>query len=201
MIVTVLVWLAALVIPSGQYARDADGGPIAGTWTPVDSGLSFGERVVQLLRAPVNGVYGIRDLTTGLVDTENTGALFGSIGVVVFILSLGAFLAVVFHTKALEDGVAQLARRMRDRGWLLIVVVMALFALLASAMGCSVGTFGFYALFIPLMAALGYDRMTTAGMVLVSVGWVPLRAPSTRSPSEWPRARRECRSATVSCCA
>jgi len=34
-------------------------------------------------------------------------------------------------------------------------------------MGFSVETLGFYALFIPLMAALGYDRMTTAAMIIL----------------------------------
>ena len=44
---------------------------------------------------------------------------------------------------------------------------MVLFSLLGSTMGFSVETFGFYALFIPLMAALGYDRMVTAAMIIV----------------------------------
>ena len=33
---------------------------------------------------------------------------------------------------------------------------------LGSTMGFSVETLGFYALFIPLMSALGYDRLVTA---------------------------------------
>jgi putative ABC transport system permease protein len=44
---------------------------------------------------------------------------------------------------------------------------MVLFSLLGSTMGFSVETFGFYALFLPLMAALGYDRMTTSAMVIL----------------------------------
>ena len=44
---------------------------------------------------------------------------------------------------------------------------MALFSLLGSTMGFSVETFGFYALFLPLMAALGYDRMVTAAMIIL----------------------------------
>jgi uncharacterized ion transporter superfamily protein YfcC len=45
--------------------------------------------------------------------------------------------------------------------------VMVLFSLLGSTMGFSVETLGFYALFIPLMAALGYDRMVTASMIIL----------------------------------
>ena len=44
---------------------------------------------------------------------------------------------------------------------------MALFSLLGSTMGFSVETLGFYALFLPLMAASGYDRMVTAAMIIV----------------------------------
>ena len=44
---------------------------------------------------------------------------------------------------------------------------MVLFSLLGSTMGFSVETLGFYALFIPLMSALGYDRLVTASMIIV----------------------------------
>ena len=53
------------------------------------------------------------------------------------------------------------------KGWLLITAVMVLFSLLGSTMGFSVETLGFYALFIPLMAALGYDRLVTAAMIIL----------------------------------
>ena len=39
-IVTVLVWLAALFIPSGRYQVDADGSPIPGTYERTPSPLS-----------------------------------------------------------------------------------------------------------------------------------------------------------------
>jgi hypothetical protein len=64
-IVTLLVWLAALFMPSGRYLTDVDGSPIPGTFERIDSPLSFGEAVTQLVLAPVNGVYGLRN-----VDSE-----------------------------------------------------------------------------------------------------------------------------------
>lgn len=165
-IVLIIVWVAAAFITPGQYERDDAGAPIPGTFETVEPPLSPGERVEQLIRAPVNGVYGLQD-ETGFVDPDNVGVLFGSIGVVVFILALGAFISVTFSTKSLEVAIAQIARRMGSRGWLLITVVMVLFSLLGSTMGFSVETFGFYALVLPLMAALGYDRMVTAAMLIV----------------------------------
>ena len=161
-IVTVLVWVAALFIPSGHYRTDADGSPIPGTFERTPSPLSFSESVRQLVLAPVNGVYGLRSPSTDLIDTATVGRIFGQIGVIVFIMSIGAFISVSFATRSLEVAVAALAHRLRNKGWLLISSVMVLFSLLGSTMGFSVETLGFYALFIPLMSALGYDRLVTA---------------------------------------
>ncbi len=166
-IVTFLVWFAALFIPAGKYQLDADGGTIPGTYEQVPSPLTFGESVQQLILAPINGIYGLLNTATDVVDTETVGRMFGQIGVIVFIMAIGAFISVSFHTKALEVAVAQLANRLRTKGWLLITAVMVLFSLLGSTMGFSVETLGFYALFIPLMAALGYDRLTTAAMIIL----------------------------------
>ncbi len=166
-IVSILVWLAALVIPAGQYARDADGSPIPGTYQRIESPLTSGERVEQLILAPVNGIYGLLSPVRGFVDTETVGRLFGQIGVIVFIMSIGAFISISFATHSLEVAVAALAYRLRRRGWLLITSVMLLFSLLGSTMGFSVETLGFYALFLPLMAALGYDRLVTAAMIMI----------------------------------
>ena len=115
----------------------------------------------------MNGLYGLQSPETGYVDPDTIGRMFGSIGVVLFIMSIGAFISVSFATRSLEVAIAGLAVRLRTKGWLLIAAIMALFSLLGSTMGFSVETLGFYALFLPLMAALGYDRMVTAAMIIV----------------------------------
>ncbi len=166
-IVTVLVWFAALFIPAGKYSTDADGSPIPGTYQRIESPLNSVERVEQLVLAPVNGIYGLLSPVGGTVDTRAVGRLFGQIGVIVFIMSIGAFISISFATRSLEVAVAALAQRLRSRGWVLITAIMVLFSLLGSTMGFSVETFGFYALFIPLMAALGYDRLVTAAMIIL----------------------------------
>lgn len=166
-IVAVAVWLVTLLIPAGEYQLDADGAPIPGTYEQVPSPLTFWESLQQLLLSPINGIYGLLNPETEVVSTETIGRMFGQIGVIVFIMSIGAFISVSFHTKALEVAVAQLAHRLRSKGWLLIAVVMLLFSLLGSTMGFSVETLGFYALFLPLMAALGYDRLTTSAMIIL----------------------------------
>ena len=166
-IVTVLVWVAAIFLPAGQYDLDADGSPIPGTFTEVPSPLEGWAKVQQLILAPINGIYGLFNPETDVVDTETLGFMYGQIGVIVFIMAIGAFISVSFSTRALEVAVAGLAKRLSSKGWLLITAVMVLFSLLGSTMGFSVETLGFYALFIPLMAALGYDRLTTAAMIIL----------------------------------
>jgi len=166
-LVTVVVWIAALILPSGLYKLDANGGPIPGTYHQVPSPLNFGQMLSQLILSPINGLYGIRDAITGFVSTESAGRMFGAIGVVAFLVSIGAFMSVSYATRALEVAIGALAIRLKDRGGMLIAAIMVLFSLLGSTMGFSVETLGFYALFLPLMAALGYDRMVTATMIIV----------------------------------
>ncbi len=166
-IVTVLVWVAALFLPAGSYATDPDGSPIPGTFHEVPAPYDFGQMVQQLVLSPINGIYGLLNPESGTVDTETIGRMFGQIGVIVFIMAIGAFISVSFATRALEVAVGSLANRLRSKGWLLIAAVMVLFSLLGSTMGFSVETLGFYALFIPLMAALGYDRLVTASMIIM----------------------------------
>jgi uncharacterized ion transporter superfamily protein YfcC len=165
-VVTVAVWLAALFIPAGAYEHDHEGAPIPGTYHRVESPLDARGRFQQLMLSPVNGLYGLRS-ESGTVDTETTGSMFGAVGVVLFILAIGSFIAVSFATRSLEVAVGRLATRLRDKGWLLIAAIMVLFSLLGTTMGFSVETFGFYSLFIPLMAALGYDRMVTCVMIII----------------------------------
>jgi len=167
-LVLISVWAAAFFIPSGQYKLDASGSPIAGSFRPVDPPLDFRGRVQDLLLAPVNGMYGIQDPTTRQVSPLNRGIMFGSVEVFLFILSIGGFMTVVFATGALELGIHHLSYRFRERGPLLIVVLSLLFGILGSIKGWSDETLGLYAMMVPLMIALGYDRMVTVAVVTVA---------------------------------
>ena len=91
--------------------------------------------------------------------------MFGSVGVFLFILSIGGFMTVVFATGALDLGIHHLSYRFRERGGLLIAVLMVLFGALGSIKGWSDETLGLYGMMIPLMIALGYDRMVTVAVV------------------------------------
>jgi uncharacterized ion transporter superfamily protein YfcC len=167
-LVTLLVWVAAFLIPSGTYQHDANGVPKPGSYHHIDSPQSFGGRVGDFFLAPVNGLYGLQNLETEKVTPGGAGTLFGAVGVFAFVLAIGAFMTMVLATGALDVAIGKLAYAVRGRPWLVIVAVMSLFSLLGTTMGWADETLGFYALLIPLMLTLGYDRMTAAGMIIVS---------------------------------
>src|SRR5690606_37502616 len=58
-LISIGVWLLALVIPSGEFAVDDTGRPIPGSFEEIDSPFTFGESVTDLVLAPINGFYGI----------------------------------------------------------------------------------------------------------------------------------------------
>lgn len=166
--VLLAVWIAAFFIPAGEYQKDEAGNPIPGTYQQIDSPLDFGDRLGELVLAPVNGLYGVQNPDTGMVGPFNRGVLFGSAHVFLFILAIGGFMTVVFATGALDRGIHHLAYRFRSRGPLLIVILSVLFGVLGSVMSWSDETLGLYALMVPLMVALRYDRMVAVAVVTVT---------------------------------
>ncbi|MEI5099962.1 YfcC family protein [Streptomyces sp. PmtG] len=169
-VVTVAVWLLAFLIPSGVYDRDDKGAPVQGSYHRVPGEQSFTDRLNDLFLAPVNGLYGIQDTASGQVGPDLSGDLYGSAGVFLFVLAIGAFITVVFATGALDRGIGRLAHRLRERGALLIAGVMVVFSVLGTVEGFAEETLGFYGLIVPLMLALGYDRMTAVGAIILGAG-------------------------------
>lgn len=166
--VTVAVWLLAFIIPTGRYAVDAaTGRPVPGSYEATEVALSFTDRLMELFMAPVNGLYGVADVETGWIGPYESGELYGAAGVFLFVIAIGIFITVSIRTGAIDAGVARLAHRFGDRGPLAIVVLMLFFAVGGTTMGMAEETLGFYALVIPLMLSLGYDRMVAVGTILV----------------------------------
>ena len=198
-IVTVAVWILAFIIPSGQYQRDDNGSPVAGSYQEVPSPQTFGDRLNDLFLSPINGMYGVQD-ADGFVSPDNTGDLFGSVSIFMFVIAIGIFVTMMLATGALDRGIGRLAHRLANRGWLLIVAIMVLFSMLGSIEGFAEETLGFYGLIIPLMLALGYDRMVAVGAIILGAGVGCLT--STLNPFAIGVASRprECPSATASVC-
>jgi uncharacterized ion transporter superfamily protein YfcC len=168
--VTVLVWLLAFIIPTGTYKVGPAGRPIPGTYQEVDAGLSFVDRLMQLFMSPVNGLYGVQSGETGFIGPYETGELFGAAGVFLFVIAIGIFITMSMSTGAIDGGVAHVAKRYGNRGAVVIVLLMVLFSIGGTTEGMAEETLGFYALVVPLMLSLGYDRMVAAATILIGAG-------------------------------
>ncbi len=168
-VVTIAVWLLAFIIPTGTYDQK-DGAPVPGSYHHVDAGLSFMDRLMELFISPINGLYGVENLDTGFIGPYETGELFGAAGVFMFVIAIGIFITMCLRTGAIDAGIARVAKRYSTRGPVLIIALMVLFSIGGTTEGMAEETLGFYALVIPLMLSLGYDRMVAAATILVGAG-------------------------------
>jgi uncharacterized ion transporter superfamily protein YfcC len=122
------------------------------------------------LKAPINGMYGIEDPTTGQIDVFNTGTLFGAIDVALFILVIGGFIGITMKTGAIQAGIALLVQRMHGRERRLIPALMIVFAIGGTTYGMAEESLAFYVLIITVMITAGYDALTGALVILLGCG-------------------------------
>ncbi|MDE1230070.1 YfcC family protein [Vibrio aestuarianus] len=165
----IIAMIAALtwVVPAGKYdyktadtqqlitaqeASSYSGGerllPIPGTYTELESSP---QGVIDVLMAPIKGFHKAAD-------------------VALFVLVIGGFLAITMKTGAMDAGVSAVVNKFGGREQLLIPILMFLFAIGGSTYGMAEETVAFWALILPVMAAAGYDRMVTAGVILLGSG-------------------------------
>ncbi|WP_286928616.1 MULTISPECIES: YfcC family protein [Aeromicrobium] len=166
-VVTLAVWLLAFIIPTGAYQVDDDGRPIPGSYESTSTEFGIWDRLQELFLAPVNGLYGVKNAESGFIGPYETGELFGAAGVFLFVLAIGIFITMAMQTGAIEAGVARIAKRYSHRGALVIALLMVVFSIGGTTEGMAEETLGFYALVVPLMLSLGYDRMVAAATILV----------------------------------
>jgi uncharacterized ion transporter superfamily protein YfcC len=164
----VLTAIATWIIPAGQYDLDTEGSPTPGTYHEIDAHPQ--RIIVDSLKAPINGMYGIEDPTTGQIDVFNTGTLFGAIDVALFILVIGGFIGITMKTGAIQAGIALLVQRMHGRERRLIPALMIVFAIGGTTYGMAEESLAFYVLIITVMIAAGYDALTGALVILLGCG-------------------------------
>ena len=90
--------------------------------------------------------------------------------VCVFIMVLGAFLAVVTKTGALETGIKVLIKKLKGRELLLIPILMFIFSIGGTTYGMLEETVGFYALLSATMVAAGMDTIVASATILLGAG-------------------------------
>ncbi len=179
--VLALVWVASFFVPAGAYKTDPKtGGPVPGSYHELPScsnatgdeqcvETAFDQRLKQLFIAPANGLYGVEN-DRGFVSADETGVLYGSAMIFLFVLAVGAFITVTMKTEAIQTGIGRLALRFRHSGTVLIAILMGVFALGGTSYGMWEETLGFFVLLVPLALALGYDRLVAASIIFLGAG-------------------------------
>ena len=155
-IFAVLTW----IVPSGSYQRQEVNGrevTVAGTYeqsekTYIDEEtgdeVDLRQGVFDVLQAPTRGIQ-------------------EAIEVVAFILSVGGSFQVITKTGAITSGMGRVVRRFKNKDILIIPIAMVLFALGGTSFGMAEETLPFFAIFMPIMMAMGFDSMTAFMVVFV----------------------------------
>ena len=155
-IFAVLTW----IVPSGSYQRQEVNGrevTVAGTYeqsekTYIDEEtgdeVDLRQGVFDVLQAPTRGIQ-------------------EAIEVVAFILIVGGSFQVITKTGAITSGMGRVVRRFKNKDILIIPIAMVLFALGGTSFGMEEETLPFFAIFMPIMMAMGFDSMTAFMVVFV----------------------------------
>lgn len=158
------LWSSSLfsvwIVPSGSYQRQEVNGrevTVAGTYeqsekTYIDEEtgdeVDLRQGVFDVLQAPTRGIQ-------------------EAIEVVAFILIVGGSFQVITKTGAITSGMGRVVRRFKNKDILIIPIAMVLFALGGTSFGMAEETLPFFAIFMPIMMAMGFDSMTAFMVVFV----------------------------------
>lgn len=138
--VMLLVSIATWIAAGNTYT-DADG----------NTAEVVGATSSDIFMAPVNGFADAADVIT-------------------FVFCLGAFLAIVTGTGALETGIQSLVRKLHGKELVLVWVLMFVFSVGGTTYGMGEETVGFYILLAATMMAAGFDPIVGAATVLLGAG-------------------------------
>ncbi len=94
----------------------------------------------------------------------------GAHEIIFFVFIIGGLFAVLRATGSLEAGMASLLRRWRDKPFWLIAGGITLFAFGSATVGFGEEYFPFVPVLVSLCIALGYDRVTAIGIIMVGYG-------------------------------
>lgn len=155
-IFAVLTW----IVPSGSYQRQEVNGrevTVAGTYEQSEKTYNDEETGDEV------------DLRQGVFDVLQapTRGIQEAIEVVAFILIVGGSFQVITKTGAITSGMGRVVRRFKNKDILIIPIAMVLFALGGTSFGMAEETLPFFAIFMPIMMAMGFDSMTAFMVVFV----------------------------------
>ncbi len=93
-----------------------------------------------------------------------------AIDVCIFIMMLGGFLAFVARTKALENGIKLLVKKLKVKEYILIALLMFIFSVMGTTYGFLEESVGFYVLIAATMFAAGLDPLVGVATILLGAG-------------------------------
>ena len=149
-IILIMIYILAIIthfLPAAEFVGEEI----------VDGSGVIGATLSQTLMAPVYGFVG-------------ADGIDGAIQICFFVLILGAFLKMVNSTKAIEDGIEVLVRKLKGKELILIPVLMIIFSIGGTTYGMLEETVGFYALLAVAMVASGMDTIVSSAVVLLGAG-------------------------------
>lgn len=117
----------------------------------VDGSGVIGAKLSDILMSPVKGFQ-------------------DAVSVCVFVMILGAYLAVVTKTGALETGIKVLIKKLKGKELILIPILMFIFSIGGTTYGMLEETVGFYALLSATMVAAGMDTIVASATILLGAG-------------------------------
>ncbi|WP_435139506.1 YfcC family protein [Formosa sp. A9] len=90
-----------------------------------------------------------------------------SIDVILFVLIIGGFIGIMNFTGAFEAGISGLAKALKGREYVLIIVITTLIAIGGTTFGLAEETIAFYPILIPVFLAAKYDAMVALASIYI----------------------------------
>ncbi|WP_107646691.1 YfcC family protein, partial [Mycoplasma mycoides] len=90
--------------------------------------------------------------------------------IIIFTISIGAFLYILVSTKALEGLSQAIIAKLKGKEAFAIIPLMLFFSIFGTVEGFAEETLGFYMIFIPIMLMAGFDVFTGVLILMVGAG-------------------------------
>ncbi|MCW5521107.1 YfcC family protein [Aureitalea sp. L0-47] len=185
-LVTLLTW----VVPAGQYdtlGYDSDAESFVRTHAEGTETLPATQETLETLEVkipvekftsgdiykPINipGTY--REVEAkpqgfGAFIQSPVKGIIESADIIFLVLFIGGLIGIMNRTGAFDAGISWLARVLRGREYLLIILVTTLIAAGGTTFGLAEETMAFYPILIPVFIAAGYDAMV--GLACIFLG-------------------------------
>ena len=103
----------------------------------------------------------------GAVLEAPIAGIMAAAEVVAFVFIVGGAFQIITATGAIDAGMRRVVRRFKSKDILVIPIAMLLFALGGSTFGMAEETLPFFAIFLPIMIAMGFDSLTAFMIVFI----------------------------------